>query len=97
MPELMPCTCGLEPTIYIDMSNGPGCMCHIACSCGAKGNAVWDVRLPLDDLCSDWNDETERELRRALKMGFVTRDDAGRYAITPLGIASLGDVSKPSK
>lgn len=85
-PELI-CTCGQEPVIQIDMASGPGCLCHIECSCGANGNQVWDVRVPWADLLADWNDPAERELRRALKMGFVTRADQGRYMITDLGRA----------
>ncbi len=84
MPNLA-CTCGCEPTIYIDASQGPGLLCHIACNCGARGNACWDVVVPWADLIDDWNNPIEADLRSALKMGMVTRDAAGRYAITVFG------------
>lgn len=81
------CDCGAEPTIYIDMSKGPGCLCHLECCCGAVGVTCWDVRVPWDDLVADWNNQTARELRRGMKMGFIARDDEGRYSITDLGRA----------
>lgn len=48
------CRCGREAILHVDMSNGPGCMCHIACDCGISSDKVWDVRLPVADLDEAW-------------------------------------------
>lgn len=48
------CKCGREAKLYVDMSTGPGCMCHIACECGIKTDQVWDVRVPFADLDAAW-------------------------------------------
>lgn len=54
MAELELCRCGREPIINIDMSRGPGMLCHVACDCGLKSGDCWDVRLPLADIVAGW-------------------------------------------
>jgi hypothetical protein len=73
MHDKLMCACGNEAILHVDMSTGPGCMCHVECVCGRRSKDVWDVRLPWADIVEGWS-SVQRNDRPVIDYLAITRD-----------------------